>query len=540
MNKTVTTKQLHQSLNLQGYKCNKELAMQVCASLKQKPVGGAFLFGPAGAGKTHLPEVLQGILEADLHYYQVTQGTREEDLVQKILPADDTKTGVKIHPGILVKATEATHGNKLVILLLDEWDKTRHSADAFLLDFLQSGRISFPGVSVEANQENLLVFITLNDERELSEPLSRRLPKIDFKIMHPELIRSALTDTHNDNEFTDAAVALYERCIYAGVKKPITIQELRQLLDAVDLLEGDADWNTLVKQYVTKSDRNHKTLLEHESDSESDINRRLDRLFRKDVNSRIDVANYENNGIAVPEMVDENTEDTQMPKLKYIRNVDWKFAKYKTPKVQSLRAGSGIYGIIPYNNKTYDAYVHDFADFPKRSARDLPGPASVQGRYIIVRRPIPLMEAHKVRRLESIETEGELCFLMNDVPYHRIKEFQETCSSSTSYKFRIFKFSEAEIIGRIGTNVAEVRWINNARHNGRLEIIVNLQRWGFFKDAMCSCREYNKAGMLSGLWLSGKELRHACEDIDSDEYKVGWAVRRYYAKGWRKSRPWQE
>ena len=92
MNKAVTTKRLHQSLNIQGYKCNKELAMQVCASLKQKPVGGAFLFGPAGAGKTHLPEVLQDILEADLHYYQVTQGTREADLVQKILPAADTKT----------------------------------------------------------------------------------------------------------------------------------------------------------------------------------------------------------------------------------------------------------------------------------------------------------------------------------------------------------------------------------------------------------------------------------------------------------------
>ena len=129
---------------------------------------------------------------------------------------------------------------------------------------------------------------------------------------------------------------------------------------------------------------------------------------------------------------------------------------------------------------------------------------------------------------------------MNDVPYHRIKEFQETCSSSASYKFRIFKFSEAEIIGRIGMNVAEVRWINNARHNGRLEIIVNLQRWNYFKDAMCSHRNYSGTGMLSGLWLSGKELRNACENTDSNEYKVGWAVRRYYAKGWRKSKPWQE
>ena len=531
MNNTVTTTQLHMSLNLQGYKCNKELAMQVCASLKQKPVGGAFLFGPAGAGKTHLPEVLHDILEADLHYYQVTQGTREEDLVQKILPADDTKTGVKIHPGILVQATEATHGDKLVILLLDEWDRTRHSADAFLLDFLQSGRISFPGVNVSANQENLLVFITLNDERELSEPLARRLPKIDFKVMHPELIRDALQDTH-DSELTDAAVALYERCIYAGVKKPITIQELRQLLDAVDVLQGDADWNTLVKQYITKSDRNHKVLLDHESDSGSDVSKKLDRLFSNTVDSRLDVANYEAQGTSVPELAVDNDDNAQMPKLKVVRNVDWKFARYKTPKVNSLRSGSGIYGIIPYNNETYDAYVHDFTDFPKRSARDLPGPASVQGRYIIIRRPISLIEAYRVQRLVDIDTQGELCFIMKGVPFHRVKTFQETCGNNRSTQFKIFKYSESEIVGRIGNNVAEVRWLNNARHRFRLEMIVNLERWAYFQSAVT-----HNNGMLNGLW---EEYGSIQDKINEDGHDLGWAVRRYYQKGWRKTNPWTE
>ena len=533
MKNAVTTKELHSSLNLQGYKCNKELAMQVCASLKQKPVGGAFLFGPAGAGKTHLPEVLTDVLEADLHYYQVTQGTREEDLVQKILPSEDTTTGVKIHPGILVKATEATHGDKLVILVLDEWDKTRHSADAFLLDFLQSGRLSFPGVSLKANQNNLLVFITLNDERELSEPLSRRLPKIDFKIMHPELIHSALQDSHSDNEYIDSVVALYKRCVFAGIRKPITIQELRQLLDAVDVLQEDADWNTLVKQYVTKNDRTHKLLLDKEGYSNADVQCKLDKLFNSRVADKIVSSNYDNNNTDVPE---NNTDDDskEMPKLKVIRHVDWKFAKYKTPNKTLLKSGQGIYGIIPYNNNNYDAYVHDFANYPKRSARDLPGPASVQGRYIIMRKPVYLAEMYRVSRLETVDTEGEICFVMDGVVLHNVKALQERQTPSM-LKFRVFKFSEKEIVGRIGSNISEVRWRRYPnKRKGRLEFLVNLKRWSYFDD-WCTNRTTNGPGPLSGIRLSHEQIIKEIQDIDSN-LKVGNLLKLAYENGYRKNR----
>ena len=46
----------------------------------------------------------------------------------------------------------------------------------------------------------------------------------------------------------------------ADMPKPATIQELRQLLDAIEYLGAGADWDTLVFQYITKTDENHSLL----------------------------------------------------------------------------------------------------------------------------------------------------------------------------------------------------------------------------------------------------------------------------------------
>ena len=70
-----------------------------------------------------------------------------------------------------VRATRtARFAQRPVILVLDEWDKTRPSADSFLLDFLQTGRVNFSGRVYTADLARLMVFLTFNVERELSEP----------------------------------------------------------------------------------------------------------------------------------------------------------------------------------------------------------------------------------------------------------------------------------------------------------------------------------------------------------------------------------
>ena len=256
MQDTISVKGLHDALNDKGYICNPKFASRVATSIHAKPVGGAFLYGPAGTGKSMLPQVLAEILERKLFFHQCSAGTREDDLLMRIWPNEDTKSGVKIEYGKIYEASKASQGEE-VIVVLDEWDKTKPSADGFFLDFLQYGRLSVPGGdAVVAKLENMTIFFTANDDRDFSEALLRRFPKVDLTPLPPLLVNQALRETHEKNVFRPNAVSLYQKCLMAEMPKPATIQELRQLLDAIEYLGAGADWDTLVFQYITKTDEN--------------------------------------------------------------------------------------------------------------------------------------------------------------------------------------------------------------------------------------------------------------------------------------------
>ena len=260
----ITVKSIHKSLNTNGYICDIPFAARITSAMQTKPVSGAFLYGPAGTGKSYLPIVLSKTLGVEMFFYQCAPGTREDDLVLKMFPSETTKSGVEIKKSTVFKAAEASHNNQ-VMLVLDEWDKTRPTADGFFLDFLQYGRLSIPGVDVHANLDNMFIFFTANDERDFHEALLRRFPKIDVDPMSPGLVMSALRLTHDGHPHLGNVIKLYERAVMSGMSKPATIQEIRQLLDAISFLGDGADWNSLVYQYVTKTPENHQLLKESEN-----------------------------------------------------------------------------------------------------------------------------------------------------------------------------------------------------------------------------------------------------------------------------------
>jgi len=256
----LTVDTLHTALNDAGYICSRHRARSVLAALMTDPLGGFFAFGPPGTGKTWLLEVLGDILGLNTFFKQVSPGSREEDLILDLLPDETAQSGIKKQWGELPKAVRASHeGNTL--LILDEWDKTRPTADAFLLDFLQNGRVNYGDIQVQANMDNLYVCITLNDERDLSGPAHRRMPYLHFEPLHPSLVREALRRSHGGHPYLEAAVNLYVRCELSMMEKSCTIQELQQLLDAISVLgPDDADWDQLVLDYVTKDRDNHRLL----------------------------------------------------------------------------------------------------------------------------------------------------------------------------------------------------------------------------------------------------------------------------------------
>lgn len=161
---------------------NISLIKSIIDSQSWLGVKAFLLCGPAGVGKTMTTKTIAEMWGAKYVFIQCTPNMSENELLYSIIPTEETKSGVKIVEGKIVEATKNSLNNKTV-LVLDEWDKTRPSADAFLLDFLQNCRISWrlDGSVIEGNTANLVVFLTSNGERELSEPLLRRLIVIEYK-----------------------------------------------------------------------------------------------------------------------------------------------------------------------------------------------------------------------------------------------------------------------------------------------------------------------------------------------------------------------
>ena len=142
----------------------------------------ALLKGVPGAGKTSTAEAFALAVDAKKYFYQCNPGTGFDQLIGQpnlgaVLRQD---AAACIADGMVIQAVRSAMAGNDVVLILDEIDKASPEVDAYLLDFLQSRRIH------DSNMEELVVpsdvkfwvFLTSNDERELSDALMRRVRRI--------------------------------------------------------------------------------------------------------------------------------------------------------------------------------------------------------------------------------------------------------------------------------------------------------------------------------------------------------------------------
>lgn len=490
-------------LRNEGYLIERKLSRQVWAAVNANPVGGAFLFGQAGVGKTFLPEMLAkvlGLVPGERYFfYQCFPGTREDDLIAKILPAEDTVSGVRLHEGVVLQAARSSLQD-LTMLVLDEWDKARPSADSFLLDFLQNGRINYNGWRITADLSRLVVFITSNDEREISEPLLRRLPKIDFQPLSPTLVAQALERSHPKNPYIPHVVQLYCRCLAADLPKPATVQELRQLLDAISLLGGDADWDELVYQFVTKTVESH-TLLKRAEEMELE--------YETPSRVRLDAQAYTENI-----MVDEEDEiEPEMPYLAQRFDLDFETG-------EEFPESERVAGILERTEGTYDS-LGDYAGIPESPDFRESELARVVGDKIVLLRPIELRDALSFPGLW--EGEGELLLVE---PLASLEQVQ----GLRRLGLKAIRWGKQEILLKHPNEQAYARW--TPEHG--LEIIVKTEAKRLVEDIKNSSEFWK-----DDVGRASRDLKWAREALQHPE-KLGDLWRKAEAQLFERAREEEE
>jgi MoxR-like ATPase len=178
------------------------------------------LKGPAGVGKTSYAEYYAKKINAKVLYFLANEWTTNEELLYSI---DINKVVLKkkggdvYRQGTLVKAIHSSHIEPTV-LIIDELDKAREKVVTLLLDFSQYCRISNYNDEFEVgNSDNLYMFITTNEKRELIDPLLRRCFKFDMKYLPREVEKDLI---HKSNEYyiDDSRQFLYDYLIGKDIK----------------------------------------------------------------------------------------------------------------------------------------------------------------------------------------------------------------------------------------------------------------------------------------------------------------------------------
>jgi MoxR-like ATPase len=234
---------------------NRRVFAKIIAVMRAAYAAGTvpaiLLRGPPGAGKTMITEMLAGITGARYVFRQATLNTAEDELLYNFVPDPSSPSGVSIAPGPLIEALRLSQ-REPVVLVIDEFDKTRPSADALLLDFVQNVRAAvWLGRElnvVYGNRDNLAVFITSNGYRDFSEPLMRRFAVVDVPMPAPLEVRE-LFRAEFDERTANLLTLLYAAGLKAGLKKPVTVQELRQFGHA---LLGGMPFTDAVRTFLVK------------------------------------------------------------------------------------------------------------------------------------------------------------------------------------------------------------------------------------------------------------------------------------------------
>lgn len=206
--------------NLDANTINHLYAFYKYYDINPKGVAAILISGMPGVGKSFFAEKLAEVMGDDAVYLyrQCTVDIGAEELISDLNyeALFNSSTESKLLPGILIDGIKnANNGNK-TILVIDEIDKAKPSIDAYLLDFLQSGKIvntQFNNVVLtEEGRKNLFVVIAKNNQREVNSALIRRVKSVEFNAFTPIQAKEYLEESllEYSDKFFMLTVKFYE------------------------------------------------------------------------------------------------------------------------------------------------------------------------------------------------------------------------------------------------------------------------------------------------------------------------------------------
>lgn len=238
---------IKENLKKVGYIAGDSLAKKIelfklAGERNSKNIPTMILTGEPGAGKTFLAESFTKLINAELLFLQCFPGMGAENLIAEpnlsaIIKNDGDNA---INDGLLVKALKVSN-EKPVVVVIDEIDKATFEVDSFLLDFLNSGRVSNGQEVWFKGSYPIWVFITSNKQRELSDALNNRGRQIYVKRPSLDEFMSILKLPKNHH-----LAMVYKHF------PDFSIRQAKEYLADIEILGGERDIDIL-SQYVDTS-----------------------------------------------------------------------------------------------------------------------------------------------------------------------------------------------------------------------------------------------------------------------------------------------
>ena len=280
-------------LRQEHYIASKEVATIVYLAIKmERPV---LVEGPAGVGKTELAKSMAKALNMNLIQLQCYEGIDEtkaiyeweyakqllytqilkEKLSELLAKSDTIAKSIKklgelesaffsehfLLPRPLLKSISSKEPS---VLLIDEVDKPDPEFEAYLLEVLSTYEITIPEIGTHKAREIPIVFLTSNNNRDLSDALKRRCLHlfIDYPTqqLESEIVRSKLPDM--DRELIRKLVCAVHEIRKLDIKKRPSISETIDWAESllvlnIDRIGADELRQTLgiVSKYKTDMDQ---------------------------------------------------------------------------------------------------------------------------------------------------------------------------------------------------------------------------------------------------------------------------------------------